>query len=282
MLIVQLSYLLNFDTNESSGASVSLFLLLSLTMSIMSLCLSIALFIKHFMTTKINHNQKVKEIIEYEACFFVECKKFQHSHAFMNEALSDELLAAFGRSNDSDLWTNTQDTRLSINVFYIENRIVRSRKIRVFFELTLTCYGANASPQKSQSNTIVSKLTANINDIGVKGSKIQESLLNSFAQRSKIGGILKKVFSIDDLRILRNESKLLTDKQDGKNKHLHGTSTAAHVFTYHDVNSNDEADDSSSVSSDASNHGVLEKLYSKGNAVVNIGQEQTNTIANEA
>lgn len=154
----------------------------------------------------------VRQVTEYEVTFRLHCNQFKPSHAFSNVLIGEEMLKAIRKSDnvENNLWNNRLDTNIDIDVFYIENDILTSQDITIYFSLTLTCYAAN----EEFGSTVSKALTKSIEQLEVANSEIEQMFVKALISRMQIFGSRRvashraTAIKISHLKILKNQTEL--------------------------------------------------------------------------
>ena len=208
--------------NDNSN---SLLVLLSLTLSVLSLISSVALFISRAMKIAVTDNKNVRQKTRYEVKFKLQCSKLKPCHAFVNEMMRHEIIKVIRNSKDGNLWNDRQDTYLDIDVFFIENDVKINHEITVYFSLTVSCYG-----DKHRASRVTTKLRNTIQEFGEKGTDIQKLLQKAFHAQMKLEQVSPFALKIYDLKTILNETDLgKSSRNVNINKSIHGRKMAGSI-----------------------------------------------------
>ena len=201
-LIIQVGYVISVDDSKN----ISLLVGFSLILTILGLFFSFSVTAVVFLRLFIQHNKHVCEVTEIGSKLTFHCPSLSLKHGHTHLILTNSITHALRTCKQSNLWIDRSDVQLSIQVFYIANRIKFNKEIDIYFDTELTNYQNNNNNNQNSNN--ISKILLNaIKDLGHHGSDIQKSLIHSFQTQMK----LKGRFRISNVNILYQRT---TNNQD--------------------------------------------------------------------
>ena len=154
-MIIQWYYL---TSRDSSG---NLVVYVSLIFTILSLFISVTQTLVTFIALVNQHNSKVQQTTVIERKFTFKCAKFHHQHAFCHRSIEKCITFVLRGCDEDNLWTDRTDNSLTVEVYYIENKISFNKEIDVCVLFTLTSYSTF-----DKENHVSSKLKNMVQQLG--------------------------------------------------------------------------------------------------------------------
>ena len=159
--------------------NVGLLVGFSLILTILGLVFSFSTTAVIVLKLLVKHSKYVRQITEIGTKMTLHCDSFSSKHSCTHLILQESIVHALRTCQHSNLWIDRSDIQLSIEVFYIANRIGFNKEIDIYFQTGLTCY-------KDTEYDIPKILANEIRQFGSRGSTMQKALTTSFKTRMKL------------------------------------------------------------------------------------------------
>ena len=203
--MIQLLYIINADDTEE----IPLLVIFSIILTVLSLLFSFASTAVIVSNLLMGYNKHVQEIVNVAVKFTLKCDKFASRHGFIHHKLEKSVLSVLRTCERSDLWIDRSDTRLKVELFYINDSRIRSKKeIDCYFECILTLYN---NSELNVANILVDEIM----ELSKATSKTTKSLIQSIKSEIRFGNTTR--VSLRNLKILKQSS---TNVQSGDQVNL--------------------------------------------------------------
>ena len=187
-----MAYILDVGDPED----VSLLVGFSLVLTVLGLVFSFSTTAVIALKLLVKHSKYVRQITEIGTKMTIHCDSFSFKHGYTHLILQESITHALRTCEHSHLWIDRSDVQLSIEVFYIANRISFNKEIDIYFDTKLTCIS------DTEDNDAPKILANDIKQLGTH-SPIQKQLIHSFQAQMKLHGR----FKISNVTIIYQRTK---------------------------------------------------------------------------